>query len=152
MIEGVLLQVLKALGYYAVLVIVMRVAGKRLAGQTTSFDLVILIQLAVVIQDLLYDKSPTNAFVFVVTVLTAHRLIAAACARHDGLRHFIRGAPRPLVQNGVVMERALAEERMSQEELLVGLRKLGYASPEEVETAFLEETGHVSAIARTPRT
>jgi uncharacterized membrane protein YcaP (DUF421 family) len=29
---------------------------------------------------------------------------------------------------------------------LAGLRKLGFASPEEVELAVLEETGHVSAV------
>lgn len=35
---------------------------------------------------------------------------------------------------------------MSRAELLAGLRKLGFASPEEVELAVLEETGHISAV------
>jgi uncharacterized membrane protein YcaP (DUF421 family) len=35
---------------------------------------------------------------------------------------------------------------MSYDELLAGLRKLGFDSPERVKLAVLEETGHVSAI------
>jgi len=42
-----------ALAYYVGLVVIMRLAGKRLAGQTTTFDLVVLIQMAVVLQSTL---------------------------------------------------------------------------------------------------
>lgn len=31
-------------------------------------------------------------------------------------------------------------------ELLAGLRKLGYESPQQVKLATLEETGHISAV------
>ena len=41
---------------------------------------------------------------------------------------------------------ALTAEGMSRAELLAGLRKLGFASPDEVELAVLEETGHISAV------
>ena len=60
----------------------------------------------------------------------------------------MRGEPRRLVSQGTVLDRALAEEGISREELEAGLRKLGFASPEEVELAVLEETGHISAVAR----
>ena len=39
MAEELLLQAIKALAYYAALIVIMRLAGKRLAGQTTTFDL-----------------------------------------------------------------------------------------------------------------
>jgi uncharacterized membrane protein YcaP (DUF421 family) len=50
MLQGILVQVGLALAYYATLVSIMRLAGKRLAGQTTTFDLVILITISVVLQ------------------------------------------------------------------------------------------------------
>src|SRR5688572_27423433 len=56
-------QALYAVLYYAALVLVMRLAGKRLAGQTTTFDLVVLIQLAVVLQMTLVGKGAANAAV-----------------------------------------------------------------------------------------
>ena len=80
------------------------------------------------------------------TVLVLHRLVAHACARSPRLRKILRGEPRPLVTRGVVLDDALAKEEMTRDELLAGLRKLGFASPEEGELAVLEETGHISAV------
>jgi uncharacterized membrane protein YcaP (DUF421 family) len=142
------LQALWALAYYAGLVVMTRLAGKRLAGQTTTFDLLVLIQLAVVLQTTALGKGSANALVFVVTVLAAHIGLARLCARHSGLRRLVRGEPRRLVSQGNVIDRALAEEGISRAELEAGLRKLGFESPEAVELAVLEETGHISAVAR----
>ena len=146
MLEELLLQALKASAYYAALVILMRLAGKRLAGQTTTFDLIVLISLGVVLQTAALGKGVWNALVFVVTVFALHRSLALLCARSTAVRHLIRGKPRALIRDGVVIERALAEEGMSRAELLAGLRKLGYEGAEEVKLATLEETGHISAV------
>jgi uncharacterized membrane protein YcaP (DUF421 family) len=37
---------------------------------------------------------------------------------------------------------------MTRAELLAGLRKLGFARPDDVKLAVLEETGHISAVGR----
>lgn len=150
-VPGLLAQALLALGYYAGLVTVMRLAGKRLAGQVTTFDLVVLITLGVVLQSAALRPGRANAAAFVLTVFAAHRGLALACARSGRLRRLVRGAPRPLVRDGRVSFEALEDEGMSYEELLAGLRKLGHAGPWEVGLAILEETGHVSAIAQEHR-
>jgi uncharacterized membrane protein YcaP (DUF421 family) len=139
-------QALYAVLYYAGLVVILRLAGKRLAGQTTTFDLVVLIQLGVVLQMTALKPGPANAAVFLVPVRAVHRRVARACARGPWLPTALRGAPRPLVTQGIVLDEALAQEALTRAELLAGLRKLGFASPEEVELAVLEETGHISAV------
>jgi uncharacterized membrane protein YcaP (DUF421 family) len=141
-----LLQVLLALVYYAALVTIMRLAGKRLAGQTTTFDLLILITLGVVLQQTVLREGTLNALVFVATVFTAHRLLAIWSARSKRVRRIVRGAPRPLIRDGEVAYQALADEALSYDELLAGLRKSGINDPREVRLATLEETGHISAI------
>ncbi len=146
-IQDILLQVLLALAYYAILVTVMRLAGKRLAGQTTTFDLVILITISVVLQTTALREGVLNALVFIATVFTAHQLLATACARSTRIRNIVRGCPRPLIRSARVDFDALAREGLSYDELLAGLRKLGYSSPEGISIATLEETGHISAIA-----
>lgn len=148
MIEDLLLQAAKAAAYYACLVVLVRAAGKRMAGQTTTFDLLILISLGVVIQGAALQRGTANAAVFVVTVFALHRLTAALCARSRAIRHFVRGKPRPLIRDGHVIERALELEGVTRSELLAGLRKLGYERPDDVKLAVLEETGHISAVAR----
>ena len=145
-IQDILLQVGLALAYYAVLVTVMRLAGKRLAGQTTTFDLVILITISVVLQTTALREGVLNALVFIVTVFGSHQLLAMVCARSNRIRCIVRGSPRPLIRNARVDYDALASEGLSYEELLAGLRKLGFSSPEGIRVATLEETGHISAI------
>lgn len=142
-----LLQVLLALAYYVGLVTVMRLAGKRLAGQTTTFDLVVLITLGVVLQSTALREGTINALIFIVTVFMAHRALALVCARSKRVRRLVRGAPRPLIRSGQVAHDALEEEGLSYDELLAGLRKLGYPGPQGIRLATLEETGHISVIA-----
>lgn len=146
-IQDILLQVVLAFAYYATLVTVMRLAGKRLTGQTTTFDLVILITISVVLQTTALREGILNVLVFIATVFGAHQFLAAACARSSRIRNIVRGRPRPLIRNTQVDFNALAMEGLSYEELLAGLRKLGYSSPEGIRIATLEETGHISAIA-----
>lgn len=146
MMSSYAVQALYALLYYAALILILRLAGKRLAGQTTTFDLVVNIQMAVVLQTTLLKEGLPNAVVFLVTVFVVHLTTSRACARWPRLRALVRGAPRPLVRGGVVLEQALAEERVTRDDLLAGLRKLGFDKPEEVDLAVLEETGHISAI------
>ncbi len=144
--QDFLLQVALALAYYATLVTVMRLAGKRLAGQTTTFDLVILITISVVLQTTVLREGVLNALIFIATVFGAHQLLAVVCARSTRIRHLVRSCPRHLIQNARVDHEALASEGLSYDELLAGLRKLGYSSPDGIRSATLEETGHISAI------
>lgn len=139
-------QSLLALAYYAALVALFRLAGKRLAGQTTTFDLVVLISLAVVLQEVTMREGTASALVFLLTVFAAHRGLAVACARWVRLRHLVRGRARSLVVDGRVAHDALHEENMTYDDLLAGLRKLGFDHPSKVRIAALEETGHVSAV------
>jgi uncharacterized membrane protein YcaP (DUF421 family) len=147
MLEELLVQAGRATAYYVALIVLMRLAGKRLAGQTTTFDLIVLITLGVVMQTTALQPGAWNALVFVVTVFALHRGIALLCARSSTLRRLIRGAPRALIRDGRIIEHALIEEGVSRAELLAGLRKLGYETPEQVKLATLEETGHISAVS-----
>lgn len=147
-LQDVGLQAAKALCYYVALVMLMRFAGKRLAGQTTTFDLLVLITLGVVIQSAALEEGTVNAAVFVITVFIAHRSTAAMCVRWASVRRWVRGKPRALVHDGRIIESALRHEGMTEQELLAGLRKLGYESAEDVHLAMLEETGHISAVSR----
>jgi uncharacterized membrane protein YcaP (DUF421 family) len=116
------------------------------AGHTTTFDLVILITINVVLQTTALREGVLNALIFIATVFGAHQLLAAVCARSARIRRIVRSCPRPLIQDARVDYEALESEGLSYDELLAGLRKLGYSSPEGIRSAILEETGHISAI------
>jgi uncharacterized membrane protein YcaP (DUF421 family) len=79
MLQGILVQVGLALAYYATLVAIMRLASKRLAGQTTTFDLVILITISVVLQTTALREGVLNGHLYY------HRIWCASAPR-SGLR------------------------------------------------------------------
>jgi uncharacterized membrane protein YcaP (DUF421 family) len=147
-LDGLLIQAAKAAAWYIALIVLVRMAGKRMAGQTTTFDLIVLIALGVVMQNAALAEGTANAVAFVVAVFALHRLNAWLCARSTRFRHLLRGKPRPLIRDGQVIDRALALEGITHAELLAGLRKLGYARIDDVRLAVLEETGHISALGR----
>ena len=147
-LDDLLIQAAKAAAYYIALIVLVRMAGKRMAGQTTTFDLIVLIALGVVMQTAALAEGAANALVFVVTVFALHWLNAWLCARSTRIRHLLRGKPRPLIRDGHIIERALELEGVTHSELLAGLRKLGYARVDDVRLAVLEETGHISALGR----
>jgi uncharacterized membrane protein YcaP (DUF421 family) len=124
----------------------MRLAGKRLAGQTIIVDLIILIAISVLLEATVLRAGVLNALSFIVTVVGAHHLLAMMCARSIRIRRIVRSRPRPLIRNARVDYQALAREGLSFEELLAGLRTLGYSSPDRIQSATLEETGYLSAI------
>jgi uncharacterized membrane protein YcaP (DUF421 family) len=92
--------------------------------------------------------SAAEGFTFLATVMACHLGLAWLSARSRTVRRILRGGPRILVRDGIVVYEALEAEHMSRDDLLAGLRKQGYASPEDVKLAVLEETGHLSAVAR----
>lgn len=145
-VQEIAQQAGNALAYYAVLVLMMRLAGKRLAGQTTTFDLLVLITLGATLQSALVGQGLWRTAVFVTVVFAAHRTLAVICQHSAFVRHLVRGKPRALVVDGKVIDAALAAEGVSPDELLAGLRRLGFERPEDVRLAVLEETGHISAV------
>jgi uncharacterized membrane protein YcaP (DUF421 family) len=147
-LEASLLQVGQAVAWYLAIVTIMRASGKRLAGQMQTLDLIILITLGVVLQTAALEEGASNAVIFVLTVFFTHRLLNLGCRRLPRLRALVRGRPRALVRDGVVIDSALEHEGVTRDELLAGLRKLGYDTPERVRLAILEETGAISAIER----
>ena len=142
----ILEQVALAAIFYIVVVGLFRIAGKRFAGQTTTFDLVILISLSVAIQQATLKEGWQSSVVFVLTVFTMHLVLAHLCARNQKLRHFIRGKPCSLVENGEILYSELRREHMSVDELLAGLRKMGINDVKKCQSAHLEETGQISAV------
>ncbi len=142
----ILEQIALAATFYIAVVGLFRIAGKRFAGQTTTFDLVILISLSVAIQQATLKEGTLPAVVFVLTVFFLHLGLAHISAQNTKIRYLLRGKPCPLVQNGEILYSELRREHMSVDELLAGLRKMGIDDVTKCQSAHLEETGQISAI------
>jgi uncharacterized membrane protein YcaP (DUF421 family) len=135
---------------YAVLLLGLRLAGKREIGQLTIFDLVVLLLLSNAVQNAMIggDSSLTAGVLAAVTLLLVNWAVVILRMRVPGLRKWIDGQPTVLVLHGKVLQRQMLHEAIDEEMLDTALREHGLTDLDEVEMAVLETDGTISVVPK----
>ena len=133
---------------YVLVLIGLRLTGKREVGQMTPFDLVLLILLSNSVQNAMTgpDTSLNGGAIAAATLLLLNTLVARIAGKSRGARKFIEGEPRLLIHQGEVLTENLAAEHMTMDELNRALREHNVLSPKDVALAVLEVDGAVSVL------
>ena len=143
----VLLQIaLRTLTVYAVVLVGVRLSGKREVGQMTPFDLTLLLLLSNAVQNAMTgpDTSVIGGATAAVTLLLVNFFVAKLAGSNRRLRKLIKGEPAVLIHNGKVMEAVMAREHVAMDDVQQGLREHGIASVNDVALAVLEVDGNIS--------
>ena len=148
----VLEKILRPIIIYAVLVIGLRLAGKRELAQLNTFDLVVLLTLSNTVQNAIIgdDTTVTGGVVGAATLLLVNYLVVRFLYGHRHLDELVEGNSDVLIENGQVRLDRLENEVITPAELESAAHKQGFASLEEVERAILEPGGTISFIRREP--
>lgn len=139
----------RAIFLYVVLILTMRLLGKRQLGEFQPFEFALTILLADIISGpigsvstpLLYGVLP------VMAVIVVHGVLTLACMKSDKIRAVVSGKPTLVISRGVIDRRELNRLCLSLSDLLEGLRGAGFLDPTEVGTAVVEANGTISAFA-----
>ncbi len=131
---------------FLVLLLVMRLMGKRGQSKLSPMQQMLLIALGSAAGDaLLY---PTVALAYAALILFGITLLTMALeelsARFRWVRNRVESKPRLLVRDGVIDHEALDRERTTLRELHAALRTSGARSVSQVRYAILEVTGDIS--------
>ena len=148
----VLEKVLRPVLVYALLVVGLRLAGKRELAQLNPFDLVVLLTLSNTVQNAIIgdDSSVTGAVIGAITLLGVNWVVVRFVFGHPSLERVVEGDPSVLVENGRIRESALRGELVTRAELDAAAHRQGFSSLEEVDRAVLEASGVISFVARKP--
>lgn len=140
--------VLRTAVVYAVMLIGIRLTGKREVGQMTPFDLVMVLLIANAVQNSMVgpDVSLNGGLISAVTLLALNALVTRAVWRYKKVRRWVEGSPTLLIHNGLVLKDHLAKERLTLDDLRQVLREHGVASVSDVKVAVLEVDGMVSVL------
>ncbi|MEA4824174.1 MAG: DUF421 domain-containing protein [Clostridiaceae bacterium] len=141
---------LRTMILYLVIIIAMRVMGKRQIGQLQPSELVVAILIsevaAVPMQDLgvplIYGVIP------IITLLAAELLWSALCARSVRMRNLLCGRPSVLIREGVPDQRQLYQMRINAAELMEELRLKDVFDIGTVTCAVLETNGRLSVLVK----
>jgi len=133
---------------YLVILIGLRLTGKREIGQMTIFDLVLLLLIANAVQNAMVgpDTSLTGGIVAALVLLGINTVVAQLRLRWPRLRHLIEGSPSLLVLHGEVLTDHLHREGLDEETLAAVVREHGIAKLSDVDLAVLETDGSISVV------
>jgi len=145
----VLLQIVLRTGVIYLLVLIgVRLSGKREVGQMTPFDLTLLLLLSNSVQNAMTgpDTSLMGGAIAACTLLILNYLVAEVSGTNRRFRRLIQGQPSLLVHDGKMIEAHLAREHVSVDELHRALREHGINSIDQVALSVLEVDGSISCL------
>jgi uncharacterized membrane protein YcaP (DUF421 family) len=133
---------------YVVILVGLRLSGKREIGQMTVFDLVALLLIANVVQNAMVgnDTSLTGGIVAAAVLLVLNALVSQLRFRSPRLRRLVEGSPTVLVLHGEAVTANMRREGIDEDTLEAALREHGVNEIGDVEMAVLEIDGSISVV------
>ena len=128
---------------YLVLVLLLRLFGKRELAQLNPFDLVVLLSLSNTVQNAIIgdDNSITGGVIGAFGLLAINWLVVRTLFRSKRLTQVLEGHAAVLVHNGRIDPKALERESLTREELIEVIHRQGFESVDQVRKCELEPNG-----------
>jgi uncharacterized membrane protein YcaP (DUF421 family) len=131
---------------YIVILVGLRLTGKRGVRQLSIFELVVIIGLGSSAGDPMFykDVGLVSAIIVFVVVIVAYRLTTYFTGKSKRFEELIEGKTVCLIENGKFSFQAFSKETLAEEEFFSELRNRGISQLGQVERAYLEISGEVS--------
>lgn len=135
---------------YLVVLIYLRIMGKRQLGEMQPFELVITLLIADIAALPMTQTSMPMAFSFIpLTSLVIIHFIVSVCARKSiFMRKVVNGKPIIVISPDGIQFDSLKQLNMSLDDLMEGIRGCNYFSVEDVLYAIIETNGKMSVIPK----
>lgn len=135
---------------YVFLVVLLRVSGKRTLAKLNAFDWVVTVALGSTVASILLSSDVSwIEGVTALSLLAALQFVVAWSTTHlPGGRSIVTARPTLLLQDGVLLEHALRQQRVSMGELRQAVRASGSGDLSSVAAAVLETDGSISVISQ----
>jgi len=141
-----LLSYLRTLILYLVLILSVRLMGKRQIGQMEASEFVVTMLVANLASIPMQDPGIPlySGLVPILTVLGAELVLSGLILYSVKLRRYICGKPVILIDNGKILQENLRRTRVTLDELVGHLREKDVLDLQTVQYAILETNGNLS--------
>ncbi|MDI9420578.1 MAG: DUF421 domain-containing protein [Firmicutes bacterium] len=138
---------------YIVVVLLMRIMGKRQIGQLEPYELVVAIMIAELAAIPMEDKAIPliNGLAPIFTLFFIQVCISVINMKCLWFRSIMDGNPSIVIRDGKIDIQELTKSRYNINELLEQLRVKGFANIADVEFAILETSGNLSVIPKSQK-
>lgn len=141
-----ILSYFRTLILYLVLILVIRLMGKRQIGQMEPAEFVVTMLVANLASIPMQDGGIPlfSGLVPILTVLGVELVLSWATLRSLWFRRLLCGKPVILIENGRILQQQLQNTRITLDELMGHLREKDILNPQQVQYAILETNGTLS--------
>lgn len=143
----------RTLVLYIIVIISMRIMGKRQIGQLQPFELAIAIMISELAAVPMQNTGIPllNGIIPIMTLLLAQVLLSFISLKSLRARALICGKPSILIENGKIIESELLKEMYTLNDLLEQMRIKNVTNISDVEFAILETNGQLSIIPKSQK-
>jgi len=143
--------IVRGLAVYLLLLVMVRLSGRRTVGQFTPFDLLVVMLLSEAVSNSLSggDESLVGGLICAATLVAINALIAVSTTRSKTMSKMVDGSAVLIGRDGVFFEKVMRRCRLSDGDVEEALRE--HDCPRsEMKCAFLEADGEIT-IMRNPQ-
>lgn len=142
--------VLRSIAAYLLLLILIRMMGKKQVSQMTFFNFTVGITIGAVASTLSLGEKPTplSAAIVMVTLTFLTSITALFHIKSIKLRKILNSEPVVMVENGVIVDKNLKKNRLTVDELTMMLREKNLFNIADVEFAVMETDGKFSVLPK----
>ncbi len=135
---------------YILLSIALRIMGKRQLGELDVGELVSTLLISEIASIPIDDPDIPllNAVIPILLILAAEVILSTLKNKSEKMKHAIEGRPIYIIYKGRLLQRALADNRISINELLSEIRTQGVGDISEINYAILEQNGSLSLLKK----
>ena len=140
----------KTLLFLVVIILILRIMGKRELGQLNSFDIVVFFMISELFS-LSIDKPRENVFLTLVPILLiflAQLITSYLVLKSNKLRKIIEENPTLLIRDGILNIEKMRKLRYNIDDLMEQIRTSGVDSISAIQYAILESNGQLSIILK----
>lgn len=141
--------ILRAAAVYALLLLLIRLSGRRTVGQFTPFDLLVVMLLSESVSNALSggDDSLLSGVISACVLVGLNALVAFATARSAGLQTLIEGEAVLVGKDGKLFSSVLKSQHVPVSDVEQALREAD-CRLQEMQCAFLEADGRISILKK----
>ena len=131
---------------FTVLLLTLKLAGKRGVKQLSIFETVIIIALGSAAGDPMFyhDVGIVPAIIVFIVIILLYRLVTWLTGKSKNFEEFIEGKTECIIDNGKFSVETFKKESLAQDEFFTELRVKSVEHLGQIKNAFMETSGEIS--------
>lgn len=140
--------IIRCIVMYFLIIIVLRLSGKRGIRQLSIFEIAIILSLGSAAGDPMFNKDIPiiQSFIVFTVILGLYRLTTYLMMKSDLIETILEGRPIYIAKDGLLIIKDIQKEKYSYDEFFAEMRQLRVEHLGQVKMALLETDGCLSVI------